>query len=68
MFGSDPVLAADADGNFFYHTIRCAYGGCGYLYKSDDGGVSWNGSVPTLAGDKPWMANDRTAGIGRNNI
>ncbi len=69
VFGSDPVLAADAQGNIFYHTIRCAQlFRCGYLFRTEDGGVSWQGPFPTFAGDKPWLAIDRTDGIGGGNV
>ncbi len=67
-WGSDPVLDFDADGNFYYHSIRCPGGDCGYLFKSIDGGRTWSDPVPTTMGDKPWMAIDRTNGIGRGNI
>ncbi len=63
---SDPVLAADADGNFFYYSLSS--GTAAEMFKSTDGGVSWTGPVNAFGGDKQWMAIDRTDGIGRNNI
>ncbi len=68
VFGSDPVLDSDLDGNLYYHTIRCPNDGCGDFFKSTDGGLTWHGPVPTNAGDKPWMVVDRTAGPGSGNI
>jgi len=68
VFRSDPVLDSDADGNFYYYSIRCPQAGCGDLFKSTDGGVSWLGPVYAYGGDKPWMAIDRTDGKGRGHI
>ena len=63
---SDPVLAADADGNFYYYSLSTSTSA--EMFKSIDGGVSWTGPVNAFGGDKQWMAIDRTDGIGRNNI
>jgi len=68
QFRSDPVLAADADGNIYFYSIRDAVIGYGDLFKSIDSGVSWLGPIPAFGGDKPWMAIDVTDGIGRGNI
>ena len=66
LFGSDPVLAADTDGNFYYYTL--ADGFAGWVLKSGDGGLSWGAPVNAYGGDKPWMVVDRTDGMGQNNI
>ena len=66
-FGSDPVLAADADGRFYYLTI--AYDQT-RVFRSVNGGLSWaqRAVLATWLIDKPWMAIDRTDGMGRGNI
>ncbi len=64
-FRSDPVLEADADGIFYYNSFngsRCD------VFKSTDGGRTWDAGVYARGGDKPWMAIDRTGGIGHGNI
>ncbi len=70
VFRSDPVLDANADGNFFYNSLtadgstnfRC------HVYKSVDGGATWDSGVYAYGGDKQWQVIDTTDGIGRNNI
>jgi len=66
VFGSDPVLAADANGSFYYYSLNQGLN-C-ELFKSTDGGVSWGDPVAAFGGDKPWMTIDRTSGPGRNHI
>ncbi|MBU0641452.1 MAG: hypothetical protein KKB50_21535 [Planctomycetes bacterium] len=69
VFRSDPVLDADADGNFYYNSLTAS--GSRYwcsVYKSTDGGASWDAGAYAYGGDKQWQAIDRTDGIGRNNI
>lgn len=68
VFRSDPVLDADAEGNLYYYSIRCTSNGCGDLFKSVNGGLSWHGPVFAYGADKPWMVVDRTGGPGRGNI
>ncbi len=67
VFGSDPVLAADPDGAFYYLSVHT---GELLLFKSLDGGVSWGAPTQVTDGfrDKPWMAIDQTAGPGRGYI
>ena len=65
--GSDPVLASDADGVFYYMNIN-------YeelrLFRSFDRGMTWEGPIRIVAGlaDKEWFAIDTTDGIGRGNL
>ena len=66
VFRSDPVLDADADGNFYFYSLTDDFT-CD-LFKSVDGGMSWLDGVPAFGGDKAWMAIDRTDGIGSGNI
>jgi hypothetical protein len=69
IFRSDPVLDFDSAGNFFYNSLTsnnniytCK------VFKSQNGGASWDGGTEAHGGDKQWMAIDRTAGTGSGNI
>ena len=66
QFRSDPVLGADADGNFYYYSLSTTTSV--ELFKSTDGGVTWGAPVNGFGGDKQWMTIDRTSGAGRGNI
>ena len=69
IFRSDPVLDFDADGNFYYNSLTSDE--TGYwckVFKSTDGGATWNAGVYAHGGDKAWMAVDRTGGIGDGHI
>jgi hypothetical protein len=71
VFRSDPVLDSDADGNFFYNSLTADDGPSNFrcrVYKSVDGGATWDSGVYAYGGDKQWQVIDTTAGIGRNNI
>jgi hypothetical protein len=67
-FRSDPVLASDAGGIFYYlgitneNTFACD------LLRSADGGATWQPVGSALGGDKEWMAIDTTSSPGRGNI
>ena len=65
-FRSDPVLGADADGRFYYYSLRGNFL-CDFFF-SDDGGRSWSAPRAAFGGDKQWFAIDRTDGPGRGNI
>ncbi len=69
VFRSDPVLDADAEGNYYFysltvvdHVYLCD------LFKSADGGVTWIGPIPAYGGDKAWFDIDMTGGIGHGNF
>ena len=66
VFRSDPVLDSDADGNFYYQSLT--NGGTNQIFKSTDGGLSWEAPLPAYGGDKNWMVIDRTDGMGHGNI
>ena len=71
VFRSDPVLDANAQGDFFYNSLTRTGPGTGYscnVYKSTDGGASWDEGVYAYGGDKQWMTIDRTGGIGHDNV
>ncbi len=69
IFRSDPVLDADANGNFYYNSLThdanddfiCT------VYKIEDGGVEWDDGTYAHGGDKQWMKIDKTDGIGSGN-
>lgn len=69
VFRSDPVLDADNQGNFYYNSLTSSNGEyfC-RVFRSDDGGNSWDGGVPAQGGDKQWMEIDKTGGPGEGNI
>ncbi|MEM7200766.1 MAG: sialidase family protein [Planctomycetota bacterium] len=66
QFNSDPVLDADARGRLYY--LNYPGGTTIRVWASDDGGQSWSGPTSTRGGDKPWLAVDRTGGIGDGNV
>ena len=67
-FRSDPVLASDANGVFYYLGISNANTFAEDLLRSTNGGATWQLAGPALGGDKEWMAIDTTTGPGRGNI
>jgi len=68
IFRSDPVLASDAEGVFYYLGITNATDFFCDLWRSTNGGATWQFAGPALGGDKEWMAIDTTTGPGRGNI
>lgn len=74
VFRSDPVLGADADGNFYYYSLTVLPDFPNFtdfrihLFKSADGGASWGPRVDGFGGDKQWMTIDRTGGLGHGHI
>ena len=66
QFRSDPVLASDADGVFYYSSLSSL--SSIEVFKSVDGGATWPTPVPAFGGDKQWIAVDRTGGPGRGNV
>ena len=68
VFRSDPVLGADQQGYIYYLSLSVSGGFTCQLFRSTDGGVSWDPPVFAYGGDKAWMAIDRTEGIGKGNI
>jgi len=66
VFRSDPVLDYDADGTFYYNSLRSDFS-CQY-YISGNGGATWSAPYESFGGDKQWSAIDRTGGVGRGNI
>ena len=67
-FRSDPVLASDANGVFYYLGISNSSTFACDLLRSTNGGATWQPVGPALRGDKEWMAIDTTSSPGRDNI
>lgn len=67
-FRSDPVLASDANGIFYYLGISNANTFNCDLFRSSNGGATWQRIGDALGGDKEWMAIDTTLSPGRGNI
>lgn len=70
IFRSDPVLDYDTAGNFYYNSLTVDIFGnfvC-KVFKSVDGGSSWDAGTDAHGGDKQWMTIDRTSGVGSGNI
>jgi len=68
VFRSDPVLAADAAGQFYYLSLKISPVYACDLWKSTNGGMNWQLIGPAQGGDKAWMVIDRTTSPGRGNI
>jgi len=66
QFRSDPVLAADASGVFYFASLSS--GTSAEVFRSFDGGVSWSAPRSAFGGDKEWITVDRTAGPGAGNL
>jgi len=66
QFRSDPVLAADANGTFFYYSLSTVT--TAEMFVSNDKGVNWLGPFPGFGGDKEWMNVDITGSPGAGNI
>ncbi len=63
VFRSDPVLASDAGGRFYYLSLMQTF--YDDLWKSVNGGMGWTRIAPATGGDKQWMTIDGTNSPGR---
>ncbi len=61
VFRSDPVLAAGADGTFYYHSLQQTFF-CD-LFKSTNGGSTYSLVGPAVGGDKQWYIVDDANGV-----
>jgi hypothetical protein len=68
VFRSDPVLGSDGEGNFYYNALTSQNDNywCN-VYKSENGGNTWQMGTFAQGGDKQWMSVDKTNGIGGGN-
>jgi hypothetical protein len=67
-FRSDPVLCANADGVFFYNSLTNEGDYYCKVFRSYNGGQTWDAGTSAYGGDKQWMTVDPTNGIGRGNL
>lgn len=68
VFRSDPVLATDADGRFYYLSLMPTPDFHCDLWQSVNGGQNWQKLADAYGGDKAWMTIDVTTSSGRGNI
>jgi hypothetical protein len=68
IFRSDPVLDYDKSGNFYYNSLTNSPDFFCKVFKSTDGGASWDLGTDAQGGDKQCMSIDCTAGVGNGNI
>ena len=59
-FRSDPVLDVDSNGVFYYQSLGDQL--IVSVFRSTDGGVTWQTPAVAWGGDKNWMVIDRTGG------
>ncbi|MBZ0180333.1 MAG: T9SS type A sorting domain-containing protein [Melioribacteraceae bacterium] len=69
VFRSDPVLDSDSKGNFYYNSLTSQGNefSC-VVFKSSDGGATWDNGRYAYGGDKQWMTIDKTNGPGNGHI
>jgi len=70
VFRSDPVLAADSSGNFYYNSLTTDEFQSDFwchTFKSTDGGATWDAGTYAYGGDKQWFIIDKTGGVGDGN-
>jgi hypothetical protein len=65
VFRSDPVLDVDADGTFYYCSLRGDFA-C-TMFRSVDGGQTWDNGTFAYGGDKQWFSIDRSGTATRDN-
>jgi hypothetical protein len=66
QFRSDPVLAADSLGNFYYYSLSSVT--TAEYFVSTDKGVSWSNPISSPGGDKNWHTIDVSGGGGDGHI
>ncbi len=69
VFRSDPVLDVDTSGVFYYNSLTANANlyTC-KVYKSTNGGATWDQGTDAHGGDKQWMVIDRSGHQGTGNI
>lgn len=60
VFRSDPVLAADNFGRFYYNSLAISPFRCNVFTSTDM--VNWSDTISAQGGDKQWMAIDNNIG------
>ena len=72
VFRSDPVVDADNDGVFYYNSLTANHVSstdfqC-KVFRSTDGGATWDAGTYAFGGDKQWQVIDKSGGMGDGNI
>lgn len=69
-FRTDPVLDVDSQGTFYYQSLHHGEPSTARtdVFKSTDGGLTWQDPVKAFDGDKNWMVVDRTGSMGHGHI
>ncbi len=67
-FRSDPVLDFDETGTFYYNSLTNTPDFFCKVFRSTNGGSTWDNGEDAAGGDKQWMTVDRSGGIGNGNI
>jgi hypothetical protein len=70
VFRSDPVVDSDSQGNFYYNSLTTPdmWNFWCHVYRSYDGGQSWDEGTYAWGGDKQWQTIDKSGLIGDGNI
>jgi hypothetical protein len=68
VFRSDPVLATDAEGRFYYLSLNNANTFTCDIWRSTNGGAIWRLVGAAQGGDKSWMTIDTTPSPGHGTI
>jgi len=70
VFRSDPVMASDAGGTFYFCSLSTPGGGyAAEVFRSMDGGITWLAPVEASGGDKQWLVvDDRPSGMGAGHV
>jgi hypothetical protein len=68
VFRSDPVLDADINGNIYYNSLTNDPQFMCDVFRSSDGGSSWDGGTFAQGGDKQWMTIDKNDGPAEGHI
>ncbi|MHC4767646.1 MAG: hypothetical protein ACYTEI_02915 [Planctomycetota bacterium] len=58
LFRSDPVLGSGPDGTFYYLSLRIDPSWATDMFRSVDGGATWQTGSFAFGGDKQWFAID----------
>ena len=69
IFRSDPVLDSDSDGVMYYNSLTIE--GLEFVcdvFRSSDGGATWDYGTHAHGGDKQWMGIDKSGGLGNGHI
>jgi hypothetical protein len=70
VFRSDPVVDSDSQGIFYYNSLTTndMWNFWCHVYRSIDGGQSWDEGTYAWGGDKQWQTIDKSGGLGDGNI